>query len=137
ARRLSYMRTSGLPVLVVADGVIHRANDGTALAAFAQSSHLSSFTLVTSSLQGNVFCAAGCRSLDYSALGGGTFSVVSLAGGVSGSHDIALSADGSRIYNANGFPYYCTGESTATGTEVVQLGTNRPYPRNEIGRALV
>ena len=134
ARRLSYMRTSGLPVLVVADGVIHRANDGTALAAFAQSSHLSSFTLVTSSLQGNVFCAAGCRSLDYSALGGGTFSVASLAGGFSGSHDIALSADGSRIYNANGFPYYCTGESTATGTVVVQLGTNRPYPGNvEVG----
>src|SRR5439155_21953026 len=101
----------------------HRANDGTALADFAQSSQLSSFTLVTSSLQRNVFCAAGCRSLDYSALGGGTLSVASLAGGFSGSHDIALNADGSRIYNANGFPYYCTGETNANASMVVPPGT--------------
>jgi hypothetical protein len=130
--RVSYMRTNGVPVLVVTDGVIHGPT-GTALATFAQPSQLSSGTPVTASLQGNAFCAGGCRSLDYSAVGGGTFSMASLMGGT-GSHDIALSADGSRVYNASGAPYYCTGESTATGAVVVQLGPDRPYPGNvEVG----
>ena len=130
--RVSYMRTNGVPVLVVTDGVIHGPT-GTALATFAQPSQLSSGTLVTTSLQGSAFCAGGCRSLDYSAVGGGTFSVASLMGGT-GSHDIALSADGSRVYNASGAPYYCTGESTATGAVVVQLGPDRVYPGNvEVG----
>jgi DNA-binding beta-propeller fold protein YncE len=127
--RLSYMRTNGAPVLVVADGAIHGATDGTTLATFAQASQISPGALVTTSLQGNAFCAAGCRSLDYSAVGGGTFSMASLAG-ATGSRDIALSPDGSRVYNASGAPYYCTGESTATGAVVVQFGPDRPYPGN-------
>jgi len=130
--RVSYMRTNGVPVLVVTDGVIHGPT-GTALATFAQPSQLSSGTLVTTSLQGNAFCAGGCRSLDYSAVGGGTFSMASLMGGFA-SRDIALNADGSRVYGANGAPYYCTGESTATGAVEVQLGTNLYYPGNiEVG----
>jgi hypothetical protein len=131
--RVSYMRTNGLPLLVVADGVIHGAVDGAALATFAQSSQLSSGTLVTTSLQGNAFCAGGCRSLDYSAVGGGTLSMASLMGGFA-SRDIALNADGSRVYGASGAPYYCPGESTATGAVEVQLGTNLYYPGNvEVG----
>ncbi len=47
---------------------------------------------------------------------------------------VAASFDGSRVYGASGAPYYCTGESTATGAVEVQLGTNLYYPGNvEVG----
>ena len=101
--RVSWTRTNGQPILIVADGTLRDAIDGSVLASFG-SSFLDSSTKVATSLDGSVFCALGCQSLAYSALGGGTLSLANRQG-VLGSRDGALGPDGSVVYRASGAPY--------------------------------
>ena len=130
--RLAYTRTNGLPILAATDGAIHKAADGSVLLTFAVPSQVSPTMLVAASLEGNAFCAGGCRSLSYSAVAGGTFSVGTLSG-YGGSRDTTLAADGAHVYGASGAPYNCTSEDTSTGQSAA-LGSNYPYPGNvEVG----
>ena len=132
APKLAYLRTAGLGLVAVADGKLHAAADGSVLFGFADPSGMSPATLVAASLDGSAFCVGACRSLRYSALGGGTFSTTSLSGS-GGSHDSALAQDGKHVYGASGAPYNCTAVDTATGLST-DLGSNYPYPGNvEVG----
>ncbi|PFH04686.1 hypothetical protein BCF11_5475 [Collimonas sp. PA-H2] len=80
-------------------------------------------------------------SVDYSDLNGGTLNVSPLApatgvtgissGGVmSNGADIAVSADGSRVYTANGAPYRCSSLSPVNLSFISALPGGDAYPNN-------
>lgn len=80
-------------------------------------------------------------SVDYSDLNGGTLNVsplvpatgvigISSGGVMSNGADIAVSADGSRVYTANGAPYRCSSLSPVNLSFISALPGGDAYPNN-------
>jgi hypothetical protein len=127
--RVSWTRTNGLPVLVVADGTLRDPDRGTVLGTFVSSGQ----ARVATSADGTVFCAPYCRSLSFTQLGGGALTSAALKGTLD-THDGALSPDGSIVYVTAMSGYHWLGYSTATGETVRVLQSGKPYPGNvEVG----
>lgn len=130
--RAAYARTNGKAVVIATDGRIYDANTGSPLVTYMTPYTNINF-LVTASLNGNVFCVGSCRTLDYTDLNGGSVLVGPLLPSSGGDRDIAINADGTRVYGANGWPYECPGRDVTTG-QIVQTLPVGPYPGNvEVG----
>ncbi len=144
---LAYSRPNGFPVVIADDGSIRDARTGTALGPNFSTGYYG-WLILAASLNGNKFCGIDsglspytfhCYNTAYSYLKDGSFLLTSPKGSAYGSAvgsngmDIALSADGSRVYAASGSPYYFVvydGESLAQ----VQSLPGDAYPNNvEVG----
>jgi len=119
---MAYSRPNGYPVLIVDDTNIYDASTGVAMGPIFDNGYY--FNLVLSaSLNGNKFCGIDsgltsvsiyCYDTHYSYLNGGSLSLSDVAllknidingnGWAEYGMDIALNADGSKIYTANGKP---------------------------------
>lgn len=146
--RLAYTRTKASTMVMAGNGRVYDATSGSEMtASFVSGAHLSV------SRDGSTLCAVNagvspytltCYQLDYTALNGGVFeannsvshraSGGSYGAGSSG-QDVAVSADGSRVYVASGAPYSFIGYDY--DGSVITEAQNLPgdaYPNNiEIG----
>jgi len=121
--RIVYGRTNGFGFVLAGDGRAYDATSGAVLAP-------TFFGAVSSELavarNGTLFCAElACRTLDYTALGGGQLSIGALrflipTDSPENRKDIAMNNDASRIYLASGYPYYFL---VFDGTTFNQLST--------------
>ncbi|HJW73944.1 MAG TPA: hypothetical protein VJ486_14055 [Geothrix sp.] len=126
---LAYARTNGKALLLAGNDAIFDAVTGSTLrppATWATNSFL-----VTASLQGNrMVFASTVSALDYSVLEGGHVVLGVDTSGATGD-DIALNADGTRLYTATGWPYnFPVYDATAAGLPLVQTLPGNAYPSN-------
>lgn len=134
---LTYARPAGHPILIAGDGQVYDGLTGDNHGAL---SNTSGRTFGTSADGKNV-CALNmgyspwslsCHTLGYSSLGTGavvSLSSRSLRGDGGNGKDVALNADGSRVYVASGAPYSFTVLDGADLSYLESL-TGAAYPNN-------
>jgi hypothetical protein len=133
------IRPNGVEVVLAADGNAYLASNGQivghpgiygfAMAASRDGKRVYSIDTGTSP------ASAGAINVDYSAMAGGALSSARASGTAHGSigsngQDIAVSADGTRLYTAAGAPYRCSTLDTTDLTVVGMLPGGDAYPNN-------
>lgn len=140
---LGYVRTNGKGLVLSGNGRVFDAETGSGYSATFSGGYYGNAILGSSRI-GNRFCAINsgispytvtCHSVDYSGTSGGQ---VLLGTGKQGEwgvgsngQDLALSADGTRLYVASGAPYSCSvydTTSSSTGMPIVQSLATGAYP---------
>jgi hypothetical protein len=118
ADRILSIRPNGVEIVLTSSGA-YRASDGKLLAAagFLAPGLFGTASIAATPDGKHIYTqdtgyspsSAGALSFDYSEMGGGTVFSARTGGGSGGSNggDIAVNADGSRVYTANGAPYRC------------------------------
>jgi hypothetical protein len=106
--RIVYGRTNGFGFVLAGDGRVYEATSGAVLAP----TFFGAVSEIAVARNGSLFCAETvCRSLDYTALRGGQFSIGALrflnaTDFPDNCKDVAFSNDASRIYLACGAVYH-------------------------------
>jgi len=120
--RIVYARTNGFAFVLAGNGRAYDATSGAMLAP----TFFGAVSELAVARNGATFCAeTACRTLDYTALGGGQLSIGALrflnpTDSPANSKDVAISNDAARIYLASGYPYYFL---VFDGTTLNQLST--------------
>jgi len=124
--KLLAVRPNGVQLVIAHDGTAYDAQTGQAVGNTAGGPKA-----VTSDGK-RLYGGGGTADIDFSAMAGGT--LFSKARGGFGGDDIAVSADGSRVYTATGAPYRCIRFSTTDFSEIGSLPGGDAYPNNvEVG----
>ena len=132
------IRPNGVEILIAADSqaylgstgaVLGKTGYGDSMAASADGTRLYTQNTGYSPATVNAF------ALDYSSLGGGALfnATVARASDINGSsngQDIAVSADGTRLYVASGAPYRCSSVKPSDLTFIGSLPGGDAYPTN-------
>lgn len=139
--QLIAIRPNGVDIVLAADGnaylassgqVVGRPGIGGAMAATADGSRVFSLTMGMSP------ASAYSYSMDYADMGGGTVFSANLKYtwdvNASNGQDIAVSADGTRLYTASGWPYRCGSVNPTDLSFIGALPGGDSYPNNiEVG----
>jgi hypothetical protein len=141
--RLLPIRPNGVGILLVSTGTALATSDGHVLSATAIASGAMAASRDGKKVyvidQGGTPALLGGYSVDYSAMAGGTLFTASTASagfeaaGQNG-QDVATSADGTRVYNASGWPSHCTAFQGSDLSVIGALSGGDTYPNNvEVG----
>lgn len=140
--RLKAIRPNGVEILLMSDGGAIAAATGKALGSSIAGGHMTATADgKTVYLQNEGLSPASLLafSVDYSELGGGTLFTAQtqsawFVGNASNGADLAVSADGSRLYQASGAPYRCGSVKPADLSFIGALPGGDAYPNNvEVG----
>lgn len=136
------MRPNGVEIVAAADGKAYLASTGAVAGALPTGSSMAASSDGTRLyLQDSGYSPASVRaiSVDYAATGGGTLfaasaGAASFINGASNGQDIAVSADGTRLYVASGAPYRCSSVKPSDLSFIGSLSGGDAYPNNvEVG----
>jgi hypothetical protein len=141
--RLKIIRPNGVEVLLLSDGEAYLTGSGTRLAALPLTTGGIAASgdgkLVVQQQENSNTVPVTSVSVDYASLGGGTLYLAKIpaashAGGGTLGQDIAVSADGTRIYSASATPKLCAIASPADLGVLGYLAAGDGTPNNiELG----
>lgn len=126
---VTWLRSNGVDLLFLSDGTAYLAKSGLFLAYTGMGGAL------TAARDGSHLYGAVMKSaIDYSAVNGGTLSIIPATDngtyGGDNPQDVAVSPDGSFIYAAPGAPYYCLKNDASTMTYIGRMSEGTTYPTN-------
>ncbi len=139
ASRLKAIRQNGVEIVLVNDGSAYLASSGVRI---ASTGIIGGDITATADgkrvyVQDEGFSPATVLAydIDYSDVGEGTLrssriASASFINGASNGQDIAVSADGNRLYTASGAPYRCSSVSPANLSFIGSLPGGDAYPNN-------
>jgi len=142
---VEYTRTNGVELVISGNGKLFNAKTGTALAPTFSGGYYG-YVVVAAARNGSRLCtidtglspySLACYTLDYTSANGGQLLLTGAGGGLgfgsfgvgSNGQDVAVNADGTRVYVASGAPYEFDVFDTAN-MSLVQRLPGDAYPDN-------